>query len=157
MTPAQALGFVERHGIVLEAAQGPAPSLATEVLGRRPTGSWWGHPRAKAFFWLTRTVRESPDVLVCRLIDGKITYVHRRLWPPLVRLAREIGPTRLAAVREVHAPSGKHQVEIAAYPKWVPRDVRAKARALGRADAADAISAAVPVSAITGRSTHSSL
>jgi len=26
-------------------------------------------------------------VLVCKLVDGKITYVHRRLWPALVRLA----------------------------------------------------------------------
>lgn len=138
MTSADALRFIERHGIVLEAARGPAPSLAAEVLGPRPPGSWWAHPRAKAFFRLTRTVRQSPDVLVCRLLHGKITYVHRRLWPPLVRLARDIGSTRLAAVREVHTPSGTHQAEITPYPKWVPRDVRAKARALGRADAARA-------------------
>lgn len=42
------------------------------------------------------------------LVEGKITYVHRRLWPALIRLAAESGRDRLTAIREVHTASGKH-------------------------------------------------
>ena len=90
MTGDEALRFIEQHGVVLEAARGPVPSLADAALGAERRGSWWGHPQGKAFFWLTRQVRTSKNILVCRLVDGKITYVHRRVWPALVRLAPTI-------------------------------------------------------------------
>jgi hypothetical protein len=60
---------------------------------------------------------------VCRLVGGKITYLHHRLWAALVRLADEFDPDRIAAIREVHTASGKHKVEVTPYPKWVPPDV----------------------------------
>jgi hypothetical protein len=135
VTARQAIRFIERHGVILESGQGPAPSLVTEVLGGRIRGSWWAHPRAKEFFWLTRAIRDSPQVLVCRLIGGKITYVHRRLWPALTRLSSDIGRERLAKIQEVHTPSGKHEVEETPFPKWVPADVIAAARRVDRADA----------------------
>lgn len=136
MNAEQAIRFIERHGVVLEAAKGSAPSLLEEVLGRGIRGSWWAHPRAKEFFSLTRMVRENPQVLVCRLSGGKITYVHRRLWPALTRLGPDIGRERLAKIREVHTPSGKHEVEEVPFPAWVPPDVLAEARDLDHADAA---------------------
>src|SRR5262249_4757770 len=67
VTTAAALRYIERHGIVLEAGRGPAPALSAQVLGARQTGNWWAHPNAKAFFALTRAVRDDPDVLVCKL------------------------------------------------------------------------------------------
>jgi len=82
-----ALQFVERHGIVLESAHGPVVTFADAAAGERIRGNWWSHPKSHQIFALTRLVRNSPDVLVCRLVDGKITYVHRRVWPALVRLA----------------------------------------------------------------------
>jgi hypothetical protein len=66
-------------------------------------------------------------VLVCRLVDGKITYVHRRLWPALVRLSERFPHTRLAQIREVHTVSGKHVVEEIRFPAWVSREVAAQA------------------------------
>jgi hypothetical protein len=36
-------------------------------------GSWWGHAKGHEIFWLTRAVRDSGDVLVCRLVGGKVT------------------------------------------------------------------------------------
>ncbi len=130
-----AIRFVKQHGVVLEAARGPVPSLADAVLGAERSGSWWGHPQGKAFFWLTRHVRKSKNVLVCRFVDGKITYVHRRVWPALVRLAPTIEPARLAAIREVHTASGAHRVQRTAFSKWVSPDVRAAAALLSEADA----------------------
>ena len=100
-----ALQFVERHGIVLESAHGPVVTFADAVAGERIRGNWWSHPKSHQIFALTRLVRNSPDVLICRLVDGKITYVHRRVWPALVRLAGELRHDRLAEIREVHYPA----------------------------------------------------
>jgi hypothetical protein len=123
MTPKQALEFVKSHGFVLESARGPVPSLAETIAGQRINGSWWKHPKANAIFRCSRAIRDSPDVLVCRIVSGKVTYVHRRLWPALVRLADRFEPDQLASIREIHTASGKHKIEITAFPKWAPPDV----------------------------------
>jgi hypothetical protein len=120
---------------VLESARGPVPNLAERVVGRPIRGSWWAHPKGKEIFWLTRAVRDAPEVLVCRLIDGKITYVHRRLWPPLVRLARTLDRRNLAAVHEVHTARGRHEVRVVPFPRWVPAAVKRAARRLRVDDA----------------------
>jgi hypothetical protein len=135
MTRRAALAFVKRHGVVLEGARGPVPNLAEAVAGRRIRGSWWGHARGKEIFWLTRAVRDSPDVLVCRLVTGKITYVHRRLWPALVRLARAFARSDLAALREVHTARGEHALRVVPFPRWVPPSVKRSARRLEVAEA----------------------
>src|SRR5213592_4053612 len=123
MTSRGALAFVRRHGVVLEGARGPVPTLAEAVVGAPIRGSWWGHARAHEIFWLTRAVRDSRDVLVCRLVAGKVTYVHRRLWPALVRLERRFGQAALQAVHEVHTASGAHRVTLTPFRKRVSRRV----------------------------------
>src|SRR5213082_1964679 len=105
MTARQALAFVRTHGIVLESARGRVPSLADAIAGAPVRGGWWSHPKGREIFAITRAVRNSDDVLVCRLVDGKITFVHRRLWAALVRAAKRFATDRLAQVREVHTPS----------------------------------------------------
>lgn len=130
MTSAGALAFVRRHGIVLESAHGPVPNLAETVVGAPIRGSWWGHARGKEIFWLTRAVRDSKQVLVCRLLRGKVTYVHRRLWPAVVRLARAFKRKDLAALHEVHTARGAHLVRVVPFPRWVPAAVTRRARAL---------------------------
>mgnify|MGYP003576264121 FL=1 len=130
-----ALLFVEEHGVVLEGGHGPVPSLDEAITGERIRGTWWGHPKGRAIFRATRAVRDSADVLVCRLLGGKITYVHRRLWPALVRLADRIGPPRLGAIREEHTPSGAHKLVTIAFPQWVPSEVRIAAEKLSEAEA----------------------
>ena len=87
MTAAQALAFIKRHGIVLESARGPVPSFAAKVAGEPIDGVWWSHPKGNEISLLSRVIRESPEVLVCRIVVGKVTYVHRHLWPALVVLA----------------------------------------------------------------------
>ena len=58
MTPRQAVAFVRRHGVVLEAAAGPVPSLAEAVAGGPIRGSWWAHSHSHQIFAATRAVRE---------------------------------------------------------------------------------------------------
>jgi hypothetical protein len=130
-----ALAFVEEHGVVLESGRGPVSSLAEAIAGEPIRGTWWGHPKGRAIFRATRALRDSADVLVCRLLGGKITYIHRRLWPALVRLADEIGPRRLDAIREEHTKSGAHKVVTMAFPQWVPSEVRKAAQKLSEEEA----------------------
>ena len=123
MTPKQALSFVKTNGITLESGRGPVPSLAQTIAGEAIRGSWWAHPKAHVIFLCSRAIRESKDVLVCRLVGGKVTYVHRRLWPALARLGKQFDPDRLAAIRETHTATGKHKVDVVAFPEWVPSEV----------------------------------
>ena len=123
MTPKQALRFVKANGLVLESGRGPIPSLAQTIAGEAIRGSWWAHPRGHVIFRCSRAVRESRDVLICRLVGNKVTYVHRRLWPALVRLAGRFDAGHLAAIREVHTATGKHKVDVVPFPEWVPSGV----------------------------------
>jgi hypothetical protein len=129
LTPKQALAFVERHGIVLQAARGAVPSFAEFVTGAPIRGSWWAHPKGHEIFRLAEAVSEDADVLVCKLVDGKVTYVHRRLWPALVKLASRFRAAQLAKVWNEHTKSGAHRARSTTFPDWVPEDViRAAAR-----------------------------
>ncbi|MBI3863269.1 MAG: hypothetical protein HY290_15365 [Planctomycetia bacterium] len=130
LTARQALAFVRKHGVVLEAAQGPVPSLAESIAGEPIRGSWWSHPKGRQIFVVTRAIRDNENVLVCRLIKGKVTLVHRRLWPALVRVAGRLPADRLARVREIHMRSGRHVTEEVPFPDWVPSNIRAAARKL---------------------------
>ena len=141
MTTAQALAFIKRHGIVLESARGPVPSLAAKVAGESITGSWWSHSKGSEIFLLSRAMRRSPEILVCRIVGGKVTYVHRRLWPALVLLARRFPKKSLAAIEEVHTPTGKHKLLVTAFPDWVPKEVLRSAHELKEEEATSQLAA----------------
>jgi hypothetical protein len=142
LTPEQALAFVERRGIVCEAARrGVIPSLVDAIAGEAVRGNWWSHPRSREIFTLTRVVRDAPQVLVCRLVDGRITFVHERLWPALVRAAEWLPHGRIARVHERHSATGKHIIGEMSFPAWVPAQVLAHARRLTEAQAMKALHA----------------
>ena len=130
MKAADAVDFVEKHGVVFVAAKGRLPRLVEAILGEPIRGSWWAHPRSHAIFAVLQQVAESADLLVCRLVDGKVTLVHRRLWPALVRLQRRFTRQQLAQIREEHTPLGKHVNRTVEFPVWVPERVRTAARGL---------------------------
>jgi hypothetical protein len=139
MTPQAALALVRRHGVVLEGARGSVPTLAEAVVGERIHGSWWGHTKGQEIFRLTRAVRDSGDVLVCRLVGHKITYVHRRLWPALVRLADDFARDDLAALHEIHTSGGRHELRVVPFPRWVSPTLRRQARKLTEPEARAAL------------------
>jgi hypothetical protein len=145
MTAAQALAFIEQHGIVLESARHPTiPSLAQAIAGEPLRGGWWSHPKGRAIFAATRAVRDSPDVLVCRLVDGKITFAHVHVWPALVRLADRFPAPALDRVREIHSETGAHRLESIRFPKWVPEQTAAAANRLSEAQARTALETLLP-------------
>jgi hypothetical protein len=67
------------------------PSLVALVVGGPVRGSWWGHPEGKRIYAIASAVEASPDVLAAKLVAGKVTYLHRRLWPALIRVVTDPG------------------------------------------------------------------
>jgi hypothetical protein len=82
----RAFAALERYGILVE-HDAALPSVSTLVAGEPVRGSWWSHPRSHDIYNVTNPMREHPDVAVARLVSGKLTYVHRRLWPALYAVA----------------------------------------------------------------------
>ena len=144
MNPKEVIAFVKRHGIVLQAARGVVPNLAEAIAGEPIRGSWWGHAKGRTIFRATQTVCESSEILVCKLIDGKVTYVHRRLWPALVKLASRFPKKQLAKAWEEHTESGAHVAREIAFPDWVPPEIIKEAEELSVADAEQTLSAVLP-------------
>ena len=88
----------------------------------------------------SKAICESPNVLVCKLIGGNITYVHRRLWPALVKLASRFREEQLAKVWNEHTASGAHPSKRERFPTWVPSEVMKEAKALSIAEAESILS-----------------
>ena len=113
--------FVEKHGIVLASAKGPIPNVAEAVAGEPIVGSWWAHKKGKAIFAALSEIDDSPDVRCFKLVDGKVTFAHRKTWPALVRLGKEgvIAAEQLSAVQQEHMPTGEHRNIVTPFPEWV--------------------------------------
>ena len=139
MTAAEALVFIEQHGVVLASANGPVPRLTEAIAGEPIKGSWWGHPKGQQIFLILEAVTESEAVLVCRLVKGKVTLVHRRLWPALVRLAKSFSPDQIAQVKQEHTSSGRHVNKEVPFPRWVPAAVIKQAKSMTEAEATAAL------------------
>jgi hypothetical protein len=144
MTPQEAISFVRKHGVVLASAKGPVPNLAEAIADEPIRGSWWAHPRGRAIFAIFQEIESASDILVCRLVKGKITFVHRRLWPALVRLSDRFSATDLAQIHQEHTGAGYHLNRVVDFPDWVPPDIAAEADSLAEKDALEALGDWVP-------------
>ncbi len=51
-------------------------------------GSWWSHPLSHQIFAVNEQLEGNADVLITKLISGKVTFVHRQLWRPLNAIGR---------------------------------------------------------------------
>ena len=131
------VSFVEKHGVVLASAKGPVPSVAEAIAGEPIIGSWWSHPKAQAIFDALSEIDDDIDVRCFKLVDNKVTFVHRRLWPALVRLAQDgrIPAERAASIQQEHMPTGEHKNVVTPFPDWVPDEVGAAAQRLSADEA----------------------
>ena len=57
------------------------PSATAMIAGEPVRGSWWTHPKAREMYRLSMQLRDHRDVLAVKLVSGKVTFVHRGLWP----------------------------------------------------------------------------
>src|SRR5687768_11843593 len=127
--------FLRNHGVVLESAKGEEPSFAEYIAGCSIRGSWWSHPKRYEIFRARQKVRKSNSILVCSLAGGHITYIHRRLWPYFIRLAKRFPKHALDQIRELHLPSGRHKRVDTAFPVWVPTGILEQSQKLSASQA----------------------
>ena len=96
-------------------------SVVGSIGGSIVKGSWWGHEKGHEIFREVGKLESHPDALTTRLVSGKVTYLHRRLWPDFLSVsnAREGWQTRglSPGARSLLAEVGrKGQVRMDNYP-----------------------------------------
>jgi hypothetical protein len=64
------------------------PSVVGLIANEPVRGSWWGHPKGGEIFHAAGQLDDHPDVATAKLVSGKVTFVHRRLWPQLIAVGR---------------------------------------------------------------------
>src|SRR5262249_8978000 len=84
-----ALELLRDHRVLTVTPCGPLPSIVKQVVGGPGKGSWWGHPEGKRIFRICSELAEHDEVLAVKLVAGKITFVHRALWPVLLRVVTD--------------------------------------------------------------------
>jgi hypothetical protein len=82
----RALGALQEHGWLM-LSDGTLPSVTTLVAGTPIRGSWWGHPQGPEIYRVSGALGTHPDAVLARLVSGKVTFVHKKLWPALVAMA----------------------------------------------------------------------
>ena len=117
---AATLAWIREQGVVLQSARGPVPNVAEFIAGEPIRGSWWGHPAGKEIYAVLSELEDRLDLVSTRLINRKITLLHARVWPSVVRVSDELGVERLAVIHSAHTASGAHHSFEVAYPSWVP-------------------------------------
>jgi hypothetical protein len=106
----EAFDLLRREGVVTLT---PAPglrSLVAEIAGE-VRGSWWGHPQGGLIFSIASALEDSPEVLGAKLAFGKVAFVHRDLWPQLVRVVLDPKWKRDAA-KGLNAPARQLLTEV---------------------------------------------
>jgi hypothetical protein len=77
-------GLLGKHGLLL-VHDAKLPSATACIAGGPVPGSWWGHAQGKLIYETLERIEET--VAWAKLVLGKDTLVHRRLWPALVAAA----------------------------------------------------------------------
>jgi hypothetical protein len=90
---ARAERTLERIGVLLR-HDARLPSFTGAVVGGPFRGSWWAHPRTHEIYDLLQRFHRRSGALAVKLVDGKLTYVHPRLWSSLLGVARSAASWR---------------------------------------------------------------
>lgn len=147
----RALAALRTHGLLL-LTDARLPSLVTLIAGGPVKGSWWGHPAGGAIFNTASELEDHADVDGAKLVAGKATFVHRRLFPALLAVARsreawqtkglsaaerrllrqvdEEGPLRTDLVRGARDASRTLEARLLVHTASVHTETGAHARAL---------------------------
>lgn len=119
---ATTLDWIREQGVVLQSARGPVANVAQFIAGEPIRGSWWGHSAGKEIYAILHILDDAPELVSTRLINTKVTLLHARVWPSIVRVSDLLGVARLAAIHSEHTASGAHHSFEVDYPLWVPAE-----------------------------------
>jgi len=108
--PRGALAALRRYGLLLE-SDAKLPSVVSLVAGKPIPGSWWGHPSGAAIYREGHRLAERSDVVVAKLLSGKVTYVHQKLWPQLLAIGTSREPWQMSGL----SPEGRRLLALTAH------------------------------------------
>jgi hypothetical protein len=89
-----ALQTLRRLGLLLE-TDARLPSVAGLIAGEPISGSWWSHPSGQKIFTALGQFEDHRDVMFTKLISGKVTLVHRKLWPEVFAIGTARAPWQM--------------------------------------------------------------
>jgi hypothetical protein len=88
------LSKILKYGFLLE-SDPKLPSVCSLITGAPLRGSWWSHALAQTIFQVNDQLEDHPDLLVTKLVSGKVTFVHRDLWSEIVTIGSAHEPWQM--------------------------------------------------------------
>lgn len=111
----------------------PKRQNAIQILtGEFPRGSWWSHPDANAIYAILQTVEQHPDVLMAKLLSGKVTLIHRGLWPALLAVVNAREPWQMEGLSPGASTALVTLEAQPSSPQSSPAEAEAEAEPIGR-------------------------
>lgn len=89
---------LERYGL-LPAHDTLIPSVSNLVAGRPIRGSWWGDPAGRQIYLVLNALGD--NVAWSKLIGGRVTLVHPRLWGALSAVGEQEADWQYAGLGEI--------------------------------------------------------
>lgn len=89
-----ALQTLKRVGFLME-TDACLPSVSGLIAGEVVSGSWWSHEAAQRIFSTLGQLEDHRDVIFTKLISGKVTLVHRKLWSEIFAIGTSYAPWQL--------------------------------------------------------------
>lgn len=80
----------EKFGLLL-LSDSELPSLVGLIAGP-VKGSWWGHPKGNLIYNLSQQFEDDSEILTVKLVNKKVTYVHRKHWEALFSIVLDPSP-----------------------------------------------------------------
>lgn len=131
-----ALQTLKRLGLLLE-TDARLPSVASLIAGEPVSGSWWSHGSAQKIFVTLGQFEDHRDVMFTKLISGKVTLVHRKLWPEILAIGTARAPWQMKGLSksarnllEMIDEQGSLRTDQLAWPKSATAKPGAAARKL---------------------------
>lgn len=97
MTSRRLIDELSCNGILL-LSDPHLPSAVKIVGGPRAKGSWWSAKKARVIFKELESLSSEPDVLTTRLVSGKVTFLHRRLWGHFLAVCTSRAPWQMSGL-----------------------------------------------------------
>jgi hypothetical protein len=88
------LAYISEHGLLLLQHK-TVMNAATLITGQRLSTSWWANPRAQEIFRALEKLDATGDIIGTRLIDRRVTFVHRTLWPAIQAVGSSRAPWQM--------------------------------------------------------------
>ena len=128
---------LEKRGLLL-LADNTLPSVVSVIAGRPITGSWWSAPAGKLIYNTANELEEHQNVVVVKLLSGKLTFIHGKLWPALIMIGnakenwqiRDLAPASKAILRKLEKDGELFTDTLVAVGGYSYKEVSAAAKQL---------------------------